>query len=133
MISNISTVEITSLLRVGTVEVEVVDDGTTGSDYGLEVATCSAAIVTWLGFVLQHVVCAWMCFFCGGIVHPNKQQVFNKSNAVTSSGLLLMAVMGLLFLAVLHVTHTEMHFGKSELALSKFSSCIMLVAYASYH
>lgn len=43
-----------------------------------------------------------------------------------------MAVMGLLFPAVLHSTHSEVHYGKSELALSRFSSCIMLVAYASY-
>lgn len=43
-----------------------------------------------------------------------------------------MAVMGLLFPAVLHATHTELHFGKSELALSRFSSCIMLAAYAAY-
>ncbi|KAF3772721.1 Vacuolar cation/proton exchanger 5 [Nymphaea thermarum] len=43
-----------------------------------------------------------------------------------------MAVMGILFPAVLHFTHTEVHFGKSELALSRFSSCIMLLAYASY-
>lgn len=43
-----------------------------------------------------------------------------------------MAVMGILFPAVLHYTHTEVHFGKSELALSRFSSCVMLVAYASY-
>lgn len=43
-----------------------------------------------------------------------------------------MAVMGLLFPAVLHFTHTEIHQGKSEIALSRFSSCIMLVAYASY-
>lgn len=43
-----------------------------------------------------------------------------------------MAVMGLLFPAVLHFTHTELHFGSSELALSRFSSCIMLVAYAAY-
>lgn len=43
-----------------------------------------------------------------------------------------MAVMGLMFPAVLHFTHTEVHFGKSELALSRFSGCIMLVAYASY-
>ncbi|KAJ0704138.1 putative calcium/proton exchanger [Helianthus annuus] len=43
-----------------------------------------------------------------------------------------MAVMGILLPAVLHFTHTEVHFGKSELALSRFSSCIMLVAYASY-
>lgn len=49
-----------------------------------------------------------------------------------NSGLLLMAVMGIMFPAVLHFTHSEVHFGKSELSLSRFSSCIMLVAYASY-
>ena len=49
-----------------------------------------------------------------------------------NSGLLLMAVMGLLFPAVLHFTRTELHFGKSELALSRFSSCVMLAAYGAY-
>lgn len=49
-----------------------------------------------------------------------------------NSGLLLMAVMGLLFPAVLHFTHTELHFGKSEIALSRFSSCVMLAAYGAY-
>lgn len=43
-----------------------------------------------------------------------------------------MAVMGLLFPAVLHFTHSELHPLKSEMALSRFSSCVMLVAYASY-
>ena len=37
--------------------------------------------------------------------------------------------MGLLFPAILHFTHTELHKGRSELALSRFSSCVMLVAY----
>ncbi|CAN6485660.1 unnamed protein product [Victoria cruziana] len=69
-------------------------------------------------------------FFSGGIVHYKKDQVFNKSAAMVNSGLLLMAVMGLLFPAVLHSTHTELHFGESEMALSRISSCIMLVAYA---
>ncbi|RWW70642.1 hypothetical protein BHE74_00021668 [Ensete ventricosum] len=55
-----------------------------------------------------------------------------QAAAVVNSGLLLMAVMGLLFPAVLHYTHSEVHYGKSELALSRFSSCIMLVAYAFY-
>lgn len=55
-----------------------------------------------------------------------------QSAAVMNSGLLLMAVMGLLSPAVLYYTHTELHFGKSELALSRFTSCIMLVVYASY-
>lgn len=55
-----------------------------------------------------------------------------QAAAVVNSGLLLMAVMGIMFPAVLHFTHTEVHFGKSELSLSRFSSCIMLIAYASY-
>ena len=43
-----------------------------------------------------------------------------------------MAVMGLMFPAVLHFTHSEVQYGKSEVTLSRFSSCVMLVAYASY-
>nr|KAJ0215582.1 hypothetical protein LSAT_V11C300141600 [Lactuca sativa] len=43
-----------------------------------------------------------------------------------------MAVMGLLLLAILHFTHTELHLGKSELALSRFSSCVMIITYGAY-
>lgn len=43
-----------------------------------------------------------------------------------------MAVMGLMFPAVLHFTRSEAQYGKSEITLSRFSSCIMLIAYASY-
>ncbi|CAH9138917.1 unnamed protein product [Cuscuta epithymum] len=86
-----------------------------------------------LGSILSNMLLVLGCaFFCGGIRHYKKVQVFDKASAIVSSGLLLMAVMGLLFPAVLHFTHTEVHFGKSELALSRFSSCVMLVAYASY-
>nr|GMD32236.1 vacuolar cation/proton exchanger 2-like [Ipomoea batatas] len=86
-----------------------------------------------LGSILSNMLLVLGCaFFCGGIIHHKKVQVFNKASAIVNSGLLLMAVMGLLFPAVLHFTRTEVHFGKSELALSRFSSCIMLVAYASY-
>ncbi|XP_043702074.1 vacuolar cation/proton exchanger 3-like isoform X1 [Telopea speciosissima] len=86
-----------------------------------------------LGSILSNMLLVLGCaFFSGGIVFCKKEQVFNKAAAVVNSGLLLMAVMGLLFPAVLHYTHTEIEFGKSELALSRFSSCIMLVAYAAY-
>ncbi|KAK4802269.1 hypothetical protein SAY86_000472 [Trapa natans] len=86
-----------------------------------------------LGSILSNMLLVLGCaFFTGGIVHHEKVQVFSKASALVNSGLLLMAVMGLMFPAVLHFTHTEVHFGKSELALSRFSSCIMLVAYASY-
>ncbi|XP_009795738.1 vacuolar cation/proton exchanger 3 [Nicotiana tabacum] len=86
-----------------------------------------------LGSILSNTLLVLGCaFFGGGLVHSSKDQVFDKGNAVMNSGLLLMAVMGLLFPAVLHFTHTEVHFGKSELALSRFSSCVMLVAYGAY-
>ncbi|CAA2933746.1 vacuolar cation proton exchanger 3-like [Olea europaea subsp. europaea] len=86
-----------------------------------------------LGSILSNMLLVLGCaFFCGGVVHHQKVQNFNKAAALVNSGLLLMAVMGLLFPAVLHFTHTEVHKGKSELALSRFSSCIMLIAYASY-
>lgn len=61
-----------------------------------------------------------------------KYHMYKKAAAVVNSGLLLMAVMGLTFPAVLHFTHSEVQYGKSEVSLSRFSSCVMLVAYASY-
>ncbi|KAM2859719.1 hypothetical protein COP2_025108 [Malus domestica] len=86
-----------------------------------------------LGSILSNMLLVLGCaFFTGGIIHYQKIQVFNKSAALVNSGLLLMAVMGLMFPAVLHFTRSEIHFGKSELSLSRFSSCVMLVAYASY-
>ncbi|OVA19707.1 Sodium/calcium exchanger membrane region [Macleaya cordata] len=86
-----------------------------------------------LGSILSNMLLVLGCaFFSGGIVFLKKEQVFNKTAATVNSGLLLMAVMGILFPAALHSTHTELHDGKSELALSRFSSCIMLVAYAAY-
>ncbi|KAJ0965508.1 hypothetical protein J5N97_026646 [Dioscorea zingiberensis] len=86
-----------------------------------------------LGSILSNMLLVLGCaFFAGGLVFNNKEQVFDKSAAVMNSGLLLMGVMGLLSPAVLYYTHTELHFGKSELALSRFTSFIMLVVYASY-
>ncbi|KAG5538064.1 hypothetical protein RHGRI_025224 [Rhododendron griersonianum] len=86
-----------------------------------------------LGSILSNMLLVLGCaFFTGGLIHHQRVQHFNKAAAVVNSGLLLMAVMCLMFPAVLHFTHTEVHFGKSELSLSRFSSCIMLVAYGSY-
>ncbi|EEF37767.1 Vacuolar cation/proton exchanger, putative [Ricinus communis] len=86
-----------------------------------------------LGSILSNMLLVLGCaFFSGGLVVAEREQVFNKGTATMNSGLLLMAVMGLLFPAVLHSTRTELHFGKSELALSRFSSCVMLVAYAAF-
>ncbi|XP_027340043.1 vacuolar cation/proton exchanger 2-like isoform X2 [Abrus precatorius] len=87
-----------------------------------------------LGSILSNMLLVLGCaFFTGGLVHYQKKvQFFDKAAAIVNSGLLLMAVMGILFPAVLHFTHSEVHLGKSVLSLSRFSSCIMLVAYASY-
>ncbi|KAH6557687.1 hypothetical protein KP509_1Z100600 [Ceratopteris richardii] len=86
-----------------------------------------------LGSILSNMLLVMGCaFFSGGLVHIQADQKFNQATATLNSGLLLMAVMGLLFPAVLHSTHTEVHDFASELALSRFSSCIMLIAYAAY-
>ncbi|XP_010552333.1 PREDICTED: vacuolar cation/proton exchanger 5 isoform X2 [Tarenaya hassleriana] len=89
--------------------------------------------LTLLGSILSNMLLVLGCaFFSGGLVFYRKDQVFDKGNAVVNSGLLLMSVMGLLLPAVLHYTHSEVHAGSSELALSRFSSCVMLIAYAAY-
>ncbi|PIN25616.1 Ca2+/H+ antiporter VCX1 [Handroanthus impetiginosus] len=86
-----------------------------------------------LGSILSNMLLVLGCaLFGGGIVHCKREQVFSKPSAAMNLGLLLMAVMGLLFPAVLHFRHTELHFGNSELALSRFSSSVMLVAYGAY-
>jgi len=75
-------------------------------------------------------------FFVFCLLLPSRTSHFSlplqQAAAVVNSGLLLMAVMGILFPAVLYFTHSEVHQGKSVLSLSRFSSCIMLVAYAGY-
>ncbi|KAL7587726.1 hypothetical protein Lser_V15G39590 [Lactuca serriola] len=85
-----------------------------------------------LGSILANMLLVLGCtFFCGGIFLPKKEHVL-QPNIVMSSGLLLMAVMGLLFPAILHFKHTELHFGKLELALSRFSSYVVLITYGAY-
>ncbi|KAE8733488.1 Vacuolar cation/proton exchanger 2 [Hibiscus syriacus] len=103
------------------------------SIYALKSGMTRVVQLSLLGSILSNMLLVLGCaFFCDGLVYHRKEQVFNKATGVVNSGLLLMAVMGLLFPAVLHYTHTERQVGKSELALSRFSSCIMLVAYAAY-
>nr|AEQ39068.1 putative vacuolar cation/proton exchanger [Wolffia arrhiza] len=65
-----------------------------------------------LGSILSNMLLVLGCaFFAGGIVHYRKVQVFDKAAAVVNSGLLLMAVMGLMFPAVLHFTRSEVQYG----------------------
>ncbi|KAK7305302.1 hypothetical protein VNO77_43206 [Canavalia gladiata] len=103
------------------------------SIYALRSGMTRVVQLSLLGSILSNMLLVLGCaFLSGGIVFHKKEQVFNKATASVNSGLLLMAVMGLLFPTVLRYTHTEIHVGKSELSLSRFSSCIMLVAYAAY-
>ncbi|KAJ1277841.1 hypothetical protein BS78_04G034200 [Paspalum vaginatum] len=86
-----------------------------------------------LGSILSNTLLVLGCaFFGGGLSCGKTEQAFRKEDAVLNSGLLLMAVMGLVSPAMLYYTHTEVNLGQSELALSRFSSCIMLVAYAAF-
>ncbi|PNY15626.1 vacuolar cation/proton exchanger 5-like protein [Trifolium pratense] len=83
-----------------------------------------------LGSILSNLLLVLGCaFFAGGLKLTLND---HQADAGVDFGLLLMAVMGLLFPAVLHATQTESEYGKSQLSLSRFTSCIMLVAYASY-
>ncbi|XVF76951.1 hypothetical protein PTKIN_Ptkin14bG0001400 [Pterospermum kingtungense] len=101
------------------------------SIYALRTGKIRVVQLSLLGSLLSNLLFVLGCaFLFGGIVR--KQQVFNKGIAVINSGLLLMAVMGVLFPAFLHSTKTEVHFGISELALSRATSCIMLPAYVAY-
>nr|VDD61364.1 unnamed protein product [Brassica oleracea] len=99
--------------------------------------------LTLLGSILSNMLLVLGCaFFCGGLVFSRKDQVFDKFLSLLLSvntgecgcefRIGFDGCYGLLFPAVLHYTHSEIHAGSSELALSRFSSCIMLVAYAAY-
>lgn len=61
-----------------------------------------------------------------------KEQTFNKEGVMMNFGLLLLSVMGLSLPAMLHFTHTELHGTSSELALSRFAACILLIIYLAF-
>lgn len=61
-----------------------------------------------------------------------KEQTFNKEGVMMNFGLLLLSVMGLSLPAMLHFTHTELHGTSSELALSRFAACILLIIYIAF-
>ncbi|CAN1298454.1 Vacuolar cation/proton exchanger 5 [Linum perenne] len=87
-----------------------------------------------LGSILSNLLMVLgSAFFIGGVVHYDQNvQVFNKEAAAVDCGYLLVSVMGIMISAVLHSTKTEVELGISELSLSRFSSCMMLLAYAAY-
>merc|ERR1740138_1916846 len=69
-------------------------------------------------------------FLFGGLRY--KEQTHNKDGVGMNFGLLLLSVMGISLPALLHYTHTELHGTASELALSRFSSTILLLIYLAF-
>ncbi|KAJ4840352.1 hypothetical protein Tsubulata_007619 [Turnera subulata] len=57
---------------------------------------------------------------------------FHSQGTEEASDCYTLTNLGLLFPTALHYTHAEVHHGKSELALPRFSSCVMLVLYGAY-
>ncbi|KAK8997192.1 hypothetical protein V6N11_020676 [Hibiscus sabdariffa] len=98
------------------------------SIYALRTGRIRVVQLSLLGSLLSNLLFVLgIALFSGGIVR--KVQVFNKETAAVNSGLLLMAMMGLVFPASLHSTGTEVHFRTPELALSRVSSCVLILAY----
>mmetsp|Transcript_35616 Transcript_35616/g.60029 ORF Transcript_35616/g.60029 Transcript_35616/m.60029 type:complete len:465 (+) Transcript_35616:209-1603(+) len=84
-----------------------------------------------LGSILSNLLLVLGCaFFLGGTKY--KTQTFNKKGVSMNSALLLLAVISLSVPSILHTTHTEMHGTDSELALSRFTSVILLGVYGTF-
>mmetsp|Transcript_98792 Transcript_98792/g.255393 ORF Transcript_98792/g.255393 Transcript_98792/m.255393 type:complete len:466 (+) Transcript_98792:65-1462(+) len=95
--------------------------------------------VTMLGSVLSNLLLVLgSAFLVGGLKHS--EQVFNKTGAVTNSGLLVTAVLALSLPSILDATHTgnggmevmNTNAGNAPLLLSRFIASVMLVLYCLY-
>mmetsp|Transcript_28888 Transcript_28888/g.76327 ORF Transcript_28888/g.76327 Transcript_28888/m.76327 type:complete len:473 (-) Transcript_28888:178-1596(-) len=98
--------------------------------------------VTMLGSVLSNLLLVLgSAFLVGGIRHSEQQ--FNKTAAITNSGLLVTAVLALSLPSILDATHTgrdetgggeimNRHEGNAPLRLSRFIATIMLTLYCLY-
>jgi len=84
-----------------------------------------------LGSILSNMLLVLGCAFLFGGMRYSEQS-FNRQGVMANAGLLLLAVMGLSLPAMLHTTHTELHGSASELALSRFTSLILLGMYFAY-
>ena len=84
-----------------------------------------------LGSVVSNLLLVLGCaFFFGGLKH--KGQTYNKQGVMANSALLLLGTLGLTLPSALHATNTEIHGTESELKLSRFTSCMLLLMYAAY-
>ena len=101
------------------------------SMYALKAGLLRVVQLSLLGSILSNMLLVLGCaFLFGGM--SRKEQYFNAEGVMMNFGLLLLAVMGLSLPALLHFTHTELHGTASELALSRFSSTILLLIYLAF-
>ena len=101
------------------------------SMYALKAGLLRVVQLSLLGSILSNMLLVLGCaFLFGGM--SRKEQYFNAEGVIINFGLLLLAVMGLSLPALLHFTHTELHGTASELALSRFSSTILLLIYLAF-
>ena len=101
------------------------------SIFALKAGLLRVVQLSLLGSILSNMLLVLGCaFLFGGLTR--KEQTFNAEGVMMNFGLLLLAVMGLSLPAILHFTHTELHGTDSELALSRFSSCILLLIYVAF-
>ena len=101
------------------------------SMYALKAGLLRVVQLSLLGSILSNMLLVLGCaFLFGGMTR--KEQYFNAEGVMMNFGLLLLAVMGLSLPALLHFTHTELHGTASELALSRFSSTILLLIYLAF-
>jgi len=82
-----------------------------------------------LGSILSNLLLVMgMSFFCGGLKYPIQR--FNQTGAQTSSSLLTLAVMSILFPSTFFLAYTTN--SSSVLGLSRVTAVVMLVVYISY-
>lgn len=101
------------------------------SFFALKAGLLRVVQLSLLGSILSNMLLVLGCaFLFGGMKF--KTQTFNKTGVGMNSALLLLAVISLSVPAVLHTTHTELHGTQSEIALSRFTSCLLLGTYCTF-
>lgn len=101
------------------------------SIFALKAGLLRVVQLSLLGSILSNMLLVLGCAYLFGGTRF-KEQTFNKDGVMMNFGLLLLSVMGLSLPAMLHFTHTELHGTSSELALSRFAACILLVIYIAF-
>eukprot|EP00967_Tisochrysis_lutea_P035336 scaffold42294_cov33-Tisochrysis_lutea.AAC.3 len=100
------------------------------SFFALKAGLLRIVQVSLLGSILSNLLLVLGCaFFAGGIRH--KHQHFNSHGSAVNIGLLMLAVMALLFPMMLDSSHQQLAEG-AVLAVSRSVSCLLLIVYGCY-